>query len=84
MAEMSKHKTFTNQPTGEYNGISLRFGRLNLILVNDKNTFEAWKSGTQFLKAIKPVTKGFACRLFDMAFQIQKKKGGDITGKGHS
>ena len=50
-------------------GQSMRFGELNLIVVTDSNKFDAWKSGTQFLKAIKPVTKVMACMYFDTVFK---------------
>lgn len=61
--------------TQGYNGISLRFGRLNLIVVNDKNTYDGWKMGTNFLSQIKPVTKEIACLMFDTFFKINKAPG---------
>jgi predicted nucleotidyltransferase len=55
-------------------GASLRFGNLNLIVTMQPSTYETWKNGTRFLKAIKPVKKEEANLWFDMLF---KRKGGE-------
>jgi len=36
---------------------NLKFGRLNLILVNCPDTFDIWKQGTTLLKEFAPVTR---------------------------
>lgn len=71
LASQAESVSLANVNSG-YNGASLRFGNLNLIAVTEKRTFDAWKNGTQFLSAIKPVTKEIACLWFDTMFKIQK------------
>lgn len=56
-----------------YNGVSLRFGNLNVIAVlRDEKVFEAWRKGTDFLKAIRPVTKEQACMVLETMFKVVK------------
>jgi predicted nucleotidyltransferase len=43
---------------------SLRFGRLNLIIVTDYRKFKAWRQGTAELIERKPVTREQAVELF--------------------
>lgn len=37
-----------------------RFGKLNLLLFTDEAEFNAWSRATEYLKAIKPVTRAQA------------------------
>ena len=63
-----------NQTPSAYNGVSLRYGKLNIIAVlKDRKVFEAWKRGTEFLKSIRPVTKEQACLIFETMFKIVKE-----------
>jgi len=41
-------------------GISLRFGRLNLLCVTSEKHFNVWLKGTEGLTKMKPVTRDFA------------------------
>lgn len=41
---------------------SIKFGKLNLICVNDEETYEIWKLGTEKLKEKSPVPRDFACK----------------------
>ncbi len=41
-------------------GLSLRFGGLNLLCVTQQKHFDIWKQGTESLIAMKPVTREFA------------------------
>jgi len=45
-------------------GISLRFGRLNLIACTVQLYFEIWREGTKRLKKQSPVSRDEACRFF--------------------
>lgn len=47
-----------------YHGVSLRFGRLNLICVTGPRQLDAWSSGTKALKAKAPVARDEAVALF--------------------
>ncbi len=46
-------------PGGQFydDGCSLRFGKLNLLVVTEKKHFDVWKQGTDELIAMKPVTR---------------------------
>lgn len=50
--------------SSEYPGISLRFGKLNLIIVQDIQEWKIWKEGTSYLKSIRPVTRDKAVEKF--------------------
>lgn len=45
-----------------HDAFKVTFGRLNLVLVTTTKEFEAWKQGTEELKALSPVTREFACK----------------------
>lgn len=45
--------------------VSLRFGKLNLIVTTDQDQYNIWAQGTEFLTKIKPVTKDVAIKCFD-------------------
>lgn len=49
-----------NPGSGPRGGISLRAGRLNLILTDDPEQVERWREGTLDLKARAPVTRAEA------------------------
>lgn len=69
------HTTKTHVRPGNvpgYNGVSLRYGNLNIILVDDPKVFEAWEKGTNFLKAIAPVTHEQACLIFETMFKVAR------------
>lgn len=44
---------------------NLRFGRLNLLCVTQGDDYEAWRSGTEELRARRPVTRTEAIEVFD-------------------
>jgi predicted nucleotidyltransferase len=46
-------------------GVSIRFGNLNLIVFCAKDEFDAWRSATQELIARKPVTRAEAVLAID-------------------
>lgn len=41
-------------------GVSLRFGKLNLLCVTKERHFELWRRGTNEIKEHAPVTRDFA------------------------
>lgn len=43
--------------SGGPNDVSLRFGKLNLICLDDPEKFDLWKQATDVLKSRKPVTR---------------------------
>ncbi len=43
--------------------LSVKYGKLNLIITTDKKVYKAWKKATEELIAKKPVTRGDAIRL---------------------
>lgn len=43
-------------------GLSLRFGKLNLICCLSEKLFDVWKKGTRKLKKQKPVSRAFAVK----------------------
>jgi predicted nucleotidyltransferase len=45
-------------------GMSLRFGKLNLIVCTNRLYFEIWRAGTKRLKKRAPASREEACRLF--------------------
>lgn len=54
-----------SERSGDYgNGQSLRFGRLNLIVVNTEEQFGLWRDSTDECLAMKPVSKEAAAQLF--------------------
>jgi len=42
----------------------MRFGGLNLIGVRSPSQFDAWVTGTAYLRSISPVTREQACEYF--------------------
>lgn len=50
----------------EYNdgSISIRVGKLNLILIESEGEFERWRTATEKLKKVRPVSKHDAKRFF--------------------
>ena len=44
--------------------VGMNFGKLNLILVYDKDDFDVWKTGTELLKSVKPVSREHAIKTF--------------------
>ena len=44
--------------------VSMRFGGLNLIGVRSPSQFDAWVTGTAYLRSISPVTREQACEYF--------------------
>lgn len=50
----------------EYNdgSLSLRAGKLNLILIESASEFERWRAATELLSSVKPVSKLDAKRFF--------------------
>lgn len=55
-------------------GLSLRFGRMNLIIETDDGSFQDWIDGTDELKAIMPVTHEKAVDVFDRYRNARKEK----------
>ena len=53
---------------------SLRFGRLNLICVVDKDEYEAWRTATAELVERRPVTRDEAVKVIGAALQAAKEK----------
>lgn len=47
----------------ERNSASLRFGKLNLILVTTEALYDAWRQDTEDLKSRRPVTRDEAVRV---------------------
>ncbi len=61
------NETKSHDTDSEYarNGIScVRFGKLNLIVCRDKETFDTWKEGTVVLKKRRPVLRADAMKFF--------------------
>ncbi len=54
----------TGSPNAQ-GGLSLRFGRLNLIVCNTPEQLEQWRSGTEALIARRPVTRAEAVAYLD-------------------
>lgn len=50
----------------EYNdgSISIRCGKLNIIVLSSQEEFERWRTATNRLLSVKPVSKGDAKRFF--------------------
>jgi predicted nucleotidyltransferase len=60
LQELEKQADAVMQIDNEYenaDAISLRFGKLNLIVTTDEADWEGWKKGTFDLKRRKPVTR---------------------------
>lgn len=54
-------------------GISLRFGELNILCVNDARDWETWRKGTHDLVAMKPVSRETAVEVFQ---RLRKEEAG--------
>lgn len=55
---------------GGHSGVSLRFGRLNLLCFSDADVFGAWKEATAELIARKPVTRDNAVKAIDAKLAV--------------
>lgn len=55
-------------------GMSLRFGKLNLIALSSERLFELWRESTDYCKSIAPLTKAEAKLIFQQR-EIAIKEG---------
>lgn len=56
------------------NGTTCKFGDLNFILCFTDARFQSWKTGTEKLKIIAPVTREVAVAMFKGLFALEPKK----------
>ena len=54
-------------------GISLKYGKLNLVMMHDRRIFEAWQTATEALKKVQPVTReqAVACVERELALRME-------------
>lgn len=64
--EAARDEIVITEGDPEYTSVSavLRFGKLNLILVSDREDYNIWMEGTRELKARRPITRDEAKALF--------------------
>jgi hypothetical protein len=59
LAKIARNEETHGSPGGPHyeDGMSIRFGSLNLLCVTDEKHFQTWREGTEQLKAMRPVTR---------------------------